>query len=161
MERRFASLGQPKSFSIYDSMDEKRFEFCPFEDNVRRLALAWRGEGDYSEQIQGYMSVAPFVGKTITPKITGYRSITLGSPQEVMEHPLLLQTLGKETVQILSEMIRKPGYKGGLELRTNTREGHLEPSFSPALGVKDRNLFLAFNRCTASEAYSLLFEMIQ
>ncbi len=161
MERKFVSLGQPKSFSIYASNDWGKFEFSSFQDNVERLALAWRGEGDYSEQIQGYMSLAPFVGNKITPNPKDYPSIILRRPEEVIEHPLLLQTLGEKTVQTLAEMIQRPGYKGGLELRTNAREGHLEPHFSPALGTRDRTLFLAFNRCTAAQAYSLLFEKIQ
>ncbi len=160
-ERKFAELGQPKSFKEYAKLDPTRFEFSSFGSQIERLAQAWHGQGEFSQKILGCMGLAPFVGNLTANDYSTHPEVVLYTQSEIMNHPILGELLGTDSLLDLAGMLTK-GYKGGLRISTQFKRGHPHPEFIvPALGTKDRNLVFHLDRCGSAEAYSFLFEKKQ
>lgn len=157
-ERKFRELGRPGSFKEYSELESPRFEFCSFDSQVERLAQAWKGQGNFSERILGYMSAAPFIGNLTTRDFSTSPEVTLYLQEDVRKDPILREILGEKALASLAGMLHED-YRGGLRIATKFKKGHPEPEFVvPGLGITDRNLVLHLDRCGSAEAYSFLFE---
>jgi hypothetical protein len=157
---KFRELGQPSSYMAYLKYldNSERFSFSSFEENVARIALAWADQGDISQRIQGYMSLAPFVGYEKGKKeYLAKPSVVLQTPEQVLADQLLNSAMSAGTRYLLAQMVGKKDYKGGLELRTDNLGEHASPILVPALGTRNQKLVLFFNRCAQAPAYTFLF----
>lgn len=157
-ERKFRSLGRPGSFKEYAELVYSRFEFSSFDSQIERLAQAWKGEGNFSEKILGYMSAAPFIGNLTTRDFSVKPEVVLYLQEDVVKDPILREIIGEKALQSLAGMLHTD-YRGGLRIATKFKKGHPEPEFVvPGLGITDRKLVLHLDRCGSAEAYSFLFE---